>query len=113
MNEEKQIIEKIIQIRKNQRFTKRQIAEALCMSEANYGRLENGKSILQYRHLADIARFFGMSIFDVITYPEKYINHHSASDPVEAILQIRLQKDKKDQVLRLVFGDNNIEILNK
>ena len=35
------------------------------------------------------------------------------SEPVEAILQIKLQKDKKDQVLRLVFGDNNIEILNK
>ena len=32
---------------------------------------------------------------------------------VEAVLQIKLKKDKKDQVLRLVFGDNNIEILNK
>ena len=34
-------------------------------------------------------------------------------EPVEAILQIKLKKDKKDQVLKLVFGDNNIEILNK
>ena len=34
-------------------------------------------------------------------------------EPVEAILQIKLKKDKKDQVLKLVFGENDIEILNK
>ena len=34
-------------------------------------------------------------------------------EPVEAVLQIKLKKDKKDQVLKLVFGENNIEILNR
>lgn len=34
-------------------------------------------------------------------------------EPMEAILQVRLRKDKKDQVLKLVFGENNIEILNR
>ena len=37
----------------------------------------------------------------------------SYNEPVEAVLQIRLSKDKKDQVMKLVFGENNIEILNK
>lgn len=32
---------------------------------------------------------------------------------VDAILQIKLRKDKKNQVLNLLFGENNIEILNK
>ena len=31
----------------------------------------------------------------------------------EVALQIKLKKDKRDQVLRLIFGDNDIEILNK
>jgi hypothetical protein len=34
-------------------------------------------------------------------------------DSIEAILQIKLQADKKDQILKLVFGENNLEILNK
>lgn len=46
---------------------------------------------------------------------EGLINNRYVCDeePLEAILQIKLKKDKKDQVLKLVFGDNNIEILNK
>lgn len=32
---------------------------------------------------------------------------------IKAVLTIELQKEKKDQVLKLVFGDNNLEILNK
>ena len=55
-----------------------------------------------------------MSVIDIITYPDIYVKkEEAASDPVEAILQIKLQRDKKDQVLKLIFGDNDIEILNK
>ena len=32
---------------------------------------------------------------------------------VERLLQIELKKDKKEQVMKLIFGDNNLEILNK
>ena len=55
-----------------------------------------------------------MSEIDLITYPEKYVKSDKLTDePVEAVLQIKLKKDKKDQVLKLVFGENNIEILNR
>ena len=27
--------------------------------------------------------------------------------------RLKLKKDKRDQVMRLIFGDNDIEILNK
>ena len=114
MNEERKILENIKQIRKNQKLTKREVANALCMSEANYGRIENGHAALQFRHLAKIASLFGMGVIDVLSYPDKYVQETSPkAEPVEAVLQIKLKKDKKDQVLRLVFGNNNLEILNK
>lgn len=113
MTEEK-IISNIIKIRQSQRLTKRAIAEILCMSEANYGKIESGKVALSYRQLSKIANALKISVIDVITYPDRYRKlDYEEPEPVEAVLQIRLQKDKKDQVLRLVFGDNNIEILNK
>ncbi len=37
----------------------------------------------------------------------------SEDEPVEAILQIKLKKDKKDQVLNLIFGEHNLEIFDK
>ena len=57
-----------------------------------------------------------MDLINLITYPEKW-GPIGVSQQEEAItkvvLQIELKKEKKDQVMKLVFGDNNIEILNK
>lgn len=111
---EQEIIAKIIQIRSSQGLTKRSVAQLMGINEASYGRIESGKIALSYSDLAKIASIFNMSVIDVITYPDVYVKSGaSQEEPVEAILQIKLKKDKKDQVLKLVFGDNNIEILNK
>lgn len=40
------------------------------------------------------------------------IDYNNSND-IKAVLTIELKKEKKEQVLRLVFGDNNLEILNK
>lgn len=113
MSEEK-VIENIIKIRNSQGITKREIAEFIGINEASYGRIENGSIALSYNRLASIASALHMSVIDVITYPKKYVEADpSEEEPVEAILQIKLKKDKKEQVLKLVFGENNIEILNK
>lgn len=113
--EEQELIKKIIQIRKLQGFTKRQMSDLMNINEASYGRLENGKIALSYRQLAQIASIFQMSIIDLLAYPQEYVlkDEIENREPVEAILQIKLTKDKKEQVLKLIFGDNNIEILNK
>lgn len=111
---DQEVITKIIQIRNSQGFTKRRVAELMGINEASYGRIESGKIALSYNDLAKIANIFNMSVIDVITYPDVYVKSDaSKNEPVEAILQIRLKKDKRDQVLKLVFGENNIEILNK
>lgn len=114
---EAKVVTNIIKIRESQGISKRKMAEFMNINEASYGRIESGKIALSYRFLADIARCFGMSVIDIITYPDKYVkleeSVNGGDEPVEAVLQIKLKKDKKDQVLKLVFGENNIEILNK
>ncbi len=55
-----------------------------------------------------------MREIDIITYPEIYVSQKETKEEnVEVVLQMKLKKDKKDQVLSLVFGENNLEILNK
>ena len=69
---------------------------------------------MKVKELEIISNVLGISVIDLITYPKKYVEKNSSEEePVEAILQIKLKRDKKEQVLKLVFGDNNIEILNK
>ena len=114
---ESKVKERIAQIRRDKHITKRDMAYKLGVDESNYGRLELGKTSLSYEQLAKIASVFAMSVIDVLSYPATYVLNHDVeqeqTEPLEAVLQIKLKKDKRDQVLNLIFGDNNLELLMK
>ena len=117
MKSEQEVIKNIVQIRNLQGLTKRYVAQQMCINEASYGRIESEKVALSYSDLAKIASIFKMPVIDIITFPDKYVISSKKmpieEEPVEAVLQIKLKKEKKDQVLKLVFGENDIEILNR
>lgn len=113
--EEEDVISNISQIRNAKRLTQSAIADALGVNTATLSRIESGNISLSYKSLAQIAKALNVSVIDIITYPDIYTKKDDNKDkePVEAVLQIKLQSDKKDQVLKLIFGENNLEILNK
>jgi transcriptional regulator with XRE-family HTH domain len=80
--------------------------------------IEKGKRELKVSELEIIAKALGVDVLFLITYPYVYVYVYEKKDenikePVEAVLQIKLQSDKKEQVLKLIFGEHNLEILNK
>jgi len=54
-----------------------------------------------------------INILYLFTYPDKYEKKEPPKEPIEAIIQIKLQADKREQILKLVFGDKNLQILNE
>lgn len=104
----------IIRILKDRELKQAYIARKLDIAESQISKKLSGKAQISLEDLSEIAQALSLKEIDIITYPDVYVKkEENTSEPVEAILQIKLQKDKKDQVLKLVFGDNNIEILNK
>lgn len=95
------------------------LAQAYIAYNSEYGegkvsKILNGEQKMTISDLSLFARVLSVREIDILTYPDVYVPVNAADpEPVEAVLQIKLKKDKKDQVLKLVFGDNNIEILNK
>lgn len=81
---------------------------------AALSKMLNGDQHLTLDALSKIARALSLREIDLITWPERY---ERAGDmeagPTEVLLQMRLTKEKREQVMKLVFGENNIEILNK
>jgi transcriptional regulator with XRE-family HTH domain len=111
------ILENIARIRKQKGFSQDYLASKLGMKQSGYGMIENGDRGLQYEVLLQIAVAFEMDVVDIITYPHKFIDATSILKDTFSIdekvtLQIELKKEKKDQVLKLVFGQNNLEIFN-
>jgi transcriptional regulator with XRE-family HTH domain len=109
-----QIINNLRKLMNDRGLTQAAMSEYADTSPSQFSKILNGTVQLSLLQLSNIARNLSMSEIDLITYPEKYVkSDKQQEEPVEAVLQIKLKKDKKDQVLKLVFGENNIEILNK
>lgn len=108
------IVKNIREIRLQKAVSQSVIAEALGVDTAVVSNIENGKRELKVSELEKIAKALSISVIDLITFPKTYVEISTTNpDPIEAVLQIRLRKDKKEQVLKLVFGENNLEILNR
>jgi transcriptional regulator with XRE-family HTH domain len=112
------ILNNILKIRKKMGFSQDYIASKIGMKQSGYGLIESGERGLQYEVLLQIAVVFKMDVIDIITYPKTYIDsstilENAISIDEKVVLQIELKKEKKEQVLKLVFGENNLEILNK
>ena len=114
MEYQKKIAQNIRKILSDRGLTQSAIAVGDVLPEGKLSKILNCGQMMRLEELSIIATKLSMREIDILTYPDVYVAREEAeSEPVEAVLQIKLKKDKKDQVLKLVFGDNNIEILNK
>ena len=107
------VIKNIVTIINIKGLSHTQVAEMSGITLSSVSKYLSLQQALSLDNLSKLANVFGMREIDIITYPRILKSDQKDDDPVEAILQIRLAKDKKDQVMRLVFGDNNLEIINK
>lgn len=100
-------------IRESKGLTQEKMCELMNKTQSSYARLETGATIIDLNDLSAFAAAFDMSPLDVITYPKKYVDKDSinSSNEIDAIVQIRLRSDKKEEVLKLLFGNQLLEVL--
>lgn len=112
----REFVEKLRRLMYDKGLSQRTLADYADTSPSQFSRIMNGELAISLQHISNIATALHMKVVDLFTYPDVFrdkLNSENESAPVEAILQIRLKSDKRDQVLNLVFGDHNLEILNK
>ena len=108
------VVENLRKIIADRNLKQAAVGEMANISESQFSRVLSGQVQLSLNQLANIASGLGLREIDIITYPEVFVSEtEKEEDNSEVLLQFKLKKDKKDQVLKLVFGDNDIEILNK
>lgn len=110
---EKEILKNIAIIRKKLGYSQEYLASKIGMEQPGYALIERGERGLSVSRLLQIANAFNLNVIDIILHnvEDKYIKEKDSE--VKAQLTIELKADKRDQVLKLVFGENNLEILNK
>ena len=94
-------------------LTQSAMATMLNKAESQISKILNGKAKLTLDHLSSFAKCLSVTEIDILAYPKTYIEKDKKDDPIKAILQIELQAQKKDAVMKLIFGEHNLEILDK
>lgn len=109
------ILDNIKNIRIDKKLSQENMATEMGCDTSTYSKIENGKIDLTANRLAQLAHVFSLRMVDIIAWPEVLINVKERPEHkrVKAILQVELDQEKKDQVIKLVFGENILEILNR
>jgi len=108
------VVENIINIRKRKGISQEFIAFSLHVDTAVISNIERGKRELKVSELEIIAKALGVDVLYLLTYPHVYVKKEkSHSEPIEAMLQLKLTGDKREKVLKMIFGDNDLEFLNE
>ena len=110
---EQRVIENVRRAMSAAGFYQARLAIEADIPDTALSKILNGDQRMTLDYLSKIARALSLREIDLITYPDRYICSDDGGAPAEVLLQMRLTKEKKDQVLKLVFGENSIEILNK
>ena len=109
------VVEKLINIRNDRRLNQAEFSELIDIDYTIYNKIESGQLKLSLEKLSKIARNLNLQEIDIFTYPKVFreFDSNKKNEDIEAQLTIKLKKSLKEQVLEMVFGNKNIEILNK
>jgi len=99
-------------IREQKELSQDAVAERMDKTQSAYARIERGATKLDLETLYKFSNVMGMSVIDVISYPKKMVAEGENMN-IEAILQLKLTNAKKEEVLRIVFGEHTTELLSE
>jgi len=88
------------------------IADCLDCDVSTISNIELGKREVKVNELEKIANALGVSVVDLLMWPVKYVPAHKEEDKIRTLLQIELTDKKREEVLKILFGDKDIKILN-
>lgn len=72
------ILQNIETIRKEKRIKQEVIANELGIKQSSYSSFINRESDITFSRLLQISNILGVSVIDIITYPEKYVLESTA-----------------------------------
>ncbi|MBR1514947.1 MAG: helix-turn-helix transcriptional regulator [Bacteroidales bacterium] len=100
---------KLREIREQRNLSQEETAEKMHISQSAYARFELTKTKIDLERLEKFASVMGMSIIDVLTYPERYVNSTTFNSAdiasgAEVTVQIKLKESQKQKLFEMVLG---------
>lgn len=86
------------------------LSQILDINPSQVGRIFSGEGNFTLRHIENLAAHFDIRAIDLFTYPDVYVKPGEDTDTTEVLIRLRLSKEKREQVMKLVLAENDIEV---
>lgn len=106
------VIQNLRKIMNDKELKQEAVASYAGIDPSQMSKVMKGEVQISLWQLSNIATGLGMELIDLFTYPEKYVPAEKQDENVTAMLTIQLRGEKKEKVLRAVFGDKNLKLLD-
>ncbi len=113
INKVNPIVENLNKIQITNEMTKSDFAFKIGFPESKWNKISNGKQELTVTELSNIARKLDMREIDILTYPDEYNKPNKEEDDIKVTVSLEIRNNVKEKVLKEVFGNQDITILNK
>jgi transcriptional regulator with XRE-family HTH domain len=105
----------IKELREKAGWSQEKMAEKMNLTQSSYARFELQKTKIDLDRVEEFAKQINRSLIEVLTYPEHYINIKDIGKELnlhnpEVIVQLKVRGNKREDILKLVFGDKDIEL---
>ena len=107
------IVDKLIKIRNDRRLNQTEFADLVGIDSATYNKIESGNLKLSLDRLSNIAERLQLREIDIYTYPDVFVEVKQIDNSIKTQITIELKEELKMKILEIVFGNKNLQILNK
>ena len=107
----------IKELREKKQLSTYQVAKLMNITQSAYSRFENAKSKIDLARLESFANVIGMSVVDVLMYPDRYVNVRDIPKEMkvyepDVMIQFKVYGEKRDAILATILGEENLELFN-
>ena len=106
-------VENLIKIMNCRKLSKTEFAELIGFKEPKWNKISNGNQSLNVYEISKIAEKLNLREIDIFTWPDKYYDVEKKDADVKTQIVIELREELKDDVMQLVLGKANLQIINK
>jgi predicted transcriptional regulator len=107
------IVDNLRKIMKDRELGQNNFASLIDFPSSKLSKIFKGDQNMNSNDFSKIAISLNMREIDIITYPQKFREVEFINSEVKAQLTVELKDSLKADVLQLVFGNNNLELINK
>ena len=107
------VVKNLCKIKNDREIGQNELGALVGFDSSTMSKIFKGTRKLSLEDVSKIAAALNMRDIDLYTYPKIFRECENINNDIKAQLTVELREDLKEDVLKLIFGNSNLKVINK